>query len=208
MNRISLKIASILTVVWLAVGSFYTYGQSINALTKKEAKEWFREGDWLRDRDRLTPHKSINQMELADQYNRHKERWDKAFAYLQRTDLASIEPGRYPIDGDDVFVTVSNVPTKEFKNTKYESHKVYADIHYVFEGKEKLGIAPVAGAAVIEEYDPAKEIMFHEAKGKYYVEDPGTFFIVFPNMDAHRPGIRVEGFDQVKKIVIKIRADD
>jgi beta-galactosidase beta subunit len=32
---------------------------------------------------------------------------------------------------------------------------------------------------------------------------PGTFFLFFPT-DAHRPGIKVEGNDVVKKLVIKI----
>ncbi len=37
--------------------------------------------------------------------------------------------------------------------------------------------------------------------------EPGTFFIFTPE-DAHRPGIKVDGFDTLKKVVIKVRAKE
>ncbi|WP_339813862.1 YhcH/YjgK/YiaL family protein [uncultured Imperialibacter sp.] len=205
MHSFSRRLLSAVTLLTALSMCFELQAQSGKALGKKESKEWFKERKWLSN-DNLVPHKSIDQQELARQYSAHKDWWDKAFAYMQRDDLASIKPGRYPIDGENVFVIVSDGPTKELAKTKYESHKVYADIHYVFDGKEKIGIAPVEGSTVTEPYDAEKEIMFHEAKGKYYEENPETFFVVFPGKDAHRPGVKVEGYDTVKKIVIKVRA--
>ena len=53
-------------------------------------------------------------------------------------------------------------------------------------------------------YDTAKDVGFYAAKGNYYKSNKKVFFIVFPD-DAHRPGIKVDGFPTEKKIVIKVR---
>ena len=86
----------------------------------------------------------------------------------------------------------------------WESHQNYIDIHYVINGKEKIGVAPLSSATVIKKYNSAKDLTFYKAKGKYYVADPGLFFIFFPE-DAHRPNLATEGSLAVKKLVIKIR---
>jgi YhcH/YjgK/YiaL family protein len=81
---------------------------------------------------------------------------------------------------------------------------LYQDIHYVISGKEMIGITPVSSAVIIIPYDSAKDVGYYSAKGTYYKSDKKIFFIVFPG-DAHRPGIKVDGFPIVKKIVIKVR---
>ena len=52
---------------------------------------------------------SISQNNIA------AERFVRAFAWLEKTDLATLEPGRHDIDGDDIFVNVmaitSTVPS-------------------------------------------------------------------------------------------------
>ena len=45
---------------------------------------------------------------------------------------------------------------------------------------------------------------FSNEGGEYYDADPGTFFIFSP-LEMHRPAIKVEGYDVIKKIVIKVR---
>lgn len=169
----------------------------------KKTNEWYNSRVWLNGL-KLTPHKSVNKEEFSKQYHLRKAWWDKAFAYLKETDLASLKPGKYPIDGDNVFATVTEGPTKEMDQTKWEAHKNYQDIHYVIKGKEKMGIAPISSATVIQEYDAAKDIGFYNAKGEFYESSPGSFFIAFPS-DAHRPGIKTDSSGEIKKIVIKIR---
>jgi YhcH/YjgK/YiaL family protein len=74
----------------------------------------------------------------------------------------------------------------------------------VVKGKEKIGVAAVSSATVIKPYDDAKDIANYTADGKFYIATPDEFFLFFPS-DAHRPSIKVNGYDTVKKLVIKIR---
>lgn len=172
-------------------------------LSKKEINKWYNQKDWLNGLAR-TPHPSVNKQEFAKQYQAGKELWDKAFNYLRQTDFVNLKPGKYAIDGENVFALVSEGATKELDKTMWEAHKNYQDIHFVISGKEKIGITPVTSATISKEYDASKDIAFFTSKGKYYVSSPENFFIVF-TQDAHRPGVKTEGADTVKKVVIKVK---
>jgi biofilm protein TabA len=76
----------------------------------------------------------------------------------------------------------------------------------VIKGEEKIGVAPIGSATVIKPYDAAKDIANYTVEGKYYTASPDEFFLFFPG-DAHRPNIKVTGYDtvKIKKLVIKIR---
>ena len=80
----------------------------------------------------------------------------KAVEFLQRSDLASLAPGRHDIDGDNCFAIVNDaaelVPPSE---RKVELHRVYFDIQIPLSGEETYGLA---------EFDPAAEGSFDESK--------------------------------------------
>jgi len=65
-------------------------------------------------------------------------------------------------------------------------------------------VSPLAEATVTKPYDETKDGANYNATGKYFIASPKEFFLFFPN-DVHRPNIKVEGFDTVKKLVIKIK---
>ena len=199
------------------------------AWTPARASEWFASMDWFKGRGEqkkkydafgrelepdtpaailnkdLIPDPSANKLEFARQYNANPSRWDKAFAFLKTTDFSTIQPGRYPIDGDDVYAVITLGPGKSPDTSLWESHHNYEDIHYVISGKEQLGIAPVSQAKVLQPYDSAKDLAHYTAKGKYYVAVPGTFYIVTTE-EAHRPGLKADGYDgDIKKLYIKVR---
>jgi biofilm protein TabA len=181
------------------------YAQSTGGKTPtaKEAKKWFKKRTWLNGAS-LSPHKSINQQEFARQYQLNKTYWDKAFAFLKEQNLQTIAKGKYPIDGDNVYASVTEDPSKDFDKTNWESHRKYIDLQCIITGEEKMGVWPVQQATVTKEYDDKKDVANYTAEGKFYVGKPGTFFIFFPS-DAHRPNITPGGNKVVKKIVIKVR---
>ncbi len=152
----------------------------------------------------LKPHPSIDQVEFAKQYHAHKLWWDKAFAYLQNTDLASLTTGDHPVVGEDVFARVSEGPLKNIDSSKWEAHKYYADIHLVIKGREKIGIGDISTAKLVVPYNSSRDISFYEGKGKYYIAQPGTYFVAFSHQ-IHRPGLEVDGKETEKKVVIKVR---
>lgn len=183
--------------------NFTTSAQQISKMTTKEASNWYNRFEWLQGIP-FNPEKSIDKVEFAKQYNANKIWWDKAFAFMKDKNNELLKPGVYPIDGENVFAKITEVPSKPFDEPKWENHAIYADIQYVVNGQELMGIGSLAKATVAVPYNKEKDITFFEGKGKYYVAKPGNFFIFF-TPQIHRPSIKVAGFDVVKKIVIKVR---
>ncbi|MEO6521251.1 MAG: YhcH/YjgK/YiaL family protein [Mucilaginibacter sp.] len=189
----------------LCIGALLSTNLNASAQAKPDAKtqKWFDGHEYL-DGLKLVPAPSTNAAEFARQYKLNKAVWDKAFAYLKNTDLDKLPVGKYPIDGENVFASVTDNPTKPYEKTAWESHKKYIDLQYVIQGAEGIAANPVATAKVTEPYNEAKDVAHYEADGKQYTAVPGTFYLFFP-ADAHRPNIKVDGADHDKKIVLKIR---
>jgi YhcH/YjgK/YiaL family protein len=178
--------------------------QSSENWTKEKAAKWFNGNEWLNGL-KLKAHQSTDQLEFARQYHKNKALWDKAFAFLKNTNLDTISVGKHVIDGDNLYASVTEAPTKDFDKTKWESHKKYADIQYIIKGKEKMGVAPLSATSVVTPYDETKDVAFYNSNdGKFYEAQPGTFFIFFPQ-DAHRPSTKIEGCESDKKIVLKVK---
>lgn len=172
--------------------------------TDKEAAAWFKKGEWLNGA-KFKPHSSINKREFARQYHKHKAWWDAAFRYLRETDLANTAPGKYEIDGENVFAMIAENPKKDFEETKWESHRQYQDIQMVITGAEKMGVAQIPTLEPTQDYDAEKDLIFYTGEGgEIHTAEIGTFFIFFPQ-DGHRPDIRVEGIEKDKKVVIKVK---
>lgn len=172
--------------------------------SKKEAVKWFNSKQWL-GKLKLKPHKTINVLEFYIQYHANKANWDRAFAFLEEHRQGKVEKGKYTLVGDDVFATVTENPSKNVDSTQWESHRKYIDIQSVLEGKELIGVNPVAKAVITNPYNEQKDVANYSVKGKLYPATPGIFFIFFPG-DAHRPSITPGGNKLVKKVVIKVRA--
>jgi YhcH/YjgK/YiaL family protein len=168
----------------------------------KSASKWVKQNEWRKGLT-LQLHPSTDKIAFATQFHKNEKAWDEAFKFLRRPDLDTLSPGKYPIDGDMVYATISVGPNKEFDKTRFESHRKYIDLQYVIKGKEKIGVAQVSKAMVTVPYSEPNDIAHYTAEGKYYIATPGTFFLFFP-VNAHRPGIKVDGYDTVKKLVIKI----
>ncbi|WP_158995863.1 YhcH/YjgK/YiaL family protein [Mucilaginibacter sp. L196] len=170
---------------------------------QKAAEQWVKSKVWnnglLID---VSP--SVNALEFYKQYNANKAVWDKVFAFMKNQDLKNLAPGKYPIDDKNAYASITHDPSKTLENAKWESHQKYIDLQYVIIGEEKIGVAPVSTATVINPYNPAKDAANYTADGTYYLATPSQFFLFFPP-DAHRPNIKVDGYDTVKKLVIKIK---
>jgi biofilm protein TabA len=169
----------------------------------KAAKKWVKSRAWANGfKAKVYP--DINDFEFYRQYNKAKATWDKAFAFLADTHkLDTIKPGTYPIDAN-AYASVTDGPEKSPDVAKWESHRKNIDLQYIIRGKESMAMAPVTSATVIVPYNEKKDAANYTADGKYYVATPDEFFLFFPS-EAHKPSMKVEGYDEpVKKIVIKI----
>jgi YhcH/YjgK/YiaL family protein len=173
----------------------------------KQINKWFEKGEWLNGWQ-ATPDSTINRKEFAISYFKHKERWDKAFAFFKDSNFATMEIKRYDIDDDNVFALLSEYLTKSEEEARYEAHQRYADIQYVASGKEMIGIAPLSTKKeILQPYDSTKDIMFLSVSEVInYKATPDRFFIFFPD-DAHRPGLRDGDSTLVRKVVVKVKLD-
>ena len=171
--------------------------------TEKKAAKWFKSRVWANGL-KLNVAESVDKVAFAKQYTANKAVWDKAFAYFRDTNLDELTPGKYPVDGENVFAAVTDNPTKDFDKTNWESHRKYIDMQYVVQGAEKIGVVPMAQATVTKPYDEARDVANYSAEGKLYEARPGTIYLFFPQ-DVHRPNIKVDGIEKDKKLVLKVR---
>jgi YhcH/YjgK/YiaL family protein len=127
----------------------------------------------------------------------------RALDFIRDTELASLEPGRHAIDGDDVYALVSEYPSKRPEEGRWEAHRRYLDLQSVVSGTERIGYAPAEGLAA-GPYDEAQDIIWLEGSGDLLTLVPGRFMLLWPG-DAHMPGIAVGLPAPVRKVVLKIR---
>ncbi|MEW6653208.1 MAG: YhcH/YjgK/YiaL family protein [Bacteroidota bacterium] len=134
------------------------------------------------------------------------EKIEKALKYLQATDFSSIEPGTYDIEGTDIYAIVSQYNTKPLSSGKWEAHKKYIDVQYVYKGTERIGFTEAKKMMTLEEYDNRKDIVIYKGEGHFVNVDENHFLILFPT-DIHMPGIAINIPKAVKKVVVKVSTD-
>ena len=147
----------------------------------------------------------VDRLGNASQYHSLHPALAKAFAFLQRPDLANLEPGKHLIDGERLFCMISKGPGKKKNEARLEAHRKYIDIQYLIAGRDEMGWRPAADCREVDqEYDKANDIMFFKDKPQDWFEvATGSFIIFFPK-DAHAPLIS-DG--QLHKAVVKIAVE-
>jgi YhcH/YjgK/YiaL family protein len=145
----------------------------------------------------------IDSLKNASMYYALSPRVEAAFKYLQSTDLAKLEPGRYELDGANLFVLVQTYDSKTRDKGKWESHRKYLDIQYIVEGTELIGYADLAQVK-LGSYDDTKDFQALDAEGEFLLMRDGYFMLLAPQ-DAHMPGMAVSTPQPVKKAVVKIK---
>ena len=182
-----------------------SYCTGNSTLKDQENTNWFRDQKWYKGLN-ITPHESINKSEFLKQYETNPKYWDEAFEFLRNKNLDSLAPGKYVIDSNNVIATVWEGIPKLSDSTNWEAHRNFNDLQYVIKGKAKMGLASIkdSGLTVADPYTAEDNETFSVPEGKYYDAAPGTFFIFSPQ-EIHRPAFKIDGYDSIKKIVIKVR---
>lgn len=134
----------------------------------------------------------------------------QALEYLRCTDMLHWEPGKYELDGEDMFLVVQELDTVVKTERKAERHARYIDVHYLIRGKEeRIGVGRAAAAQVMveDELESADYALYDTIHGEVEVTlVPGMYAVFFP-ADVHRPGCSSAGGSAIKKAVIKIHTD-
>ncbi|MCX7708432.1 MAG: YhcH/YjgK/YiaL family protein [Clostridia bacterium] len=136
-------------------------------------------------------------------YTAQGSRLNIALQFLHDNDFIAMEPGRYPIQGDEVYALVQEYETKPIEEGKWEAHRKYIDIQYVADGEERIGFASLSQMNGSQDYNPDKDIQFFQGEGHFMEVKKGQFMILFPE-DAHMPGIQASTKQKVRKVVVKV----
>lgn len=127
--------------------------------------------------------------------------------FLSRGDIYQLTQPEIELRGRDVFVRIMRYVPKSAVLNKFETHRTYADIQVVLQGRELMQVAPSEDLRPLTEYDVDKDYQFFEAKKSIsdLVVDYDHFAVFFPG-EAHRPSCLVDEADgEVLKFVFKIR---
>ena len=146
----------------------------------------------------------FDQLKNAEIYCNCHNGFKKGFAFIRTAIESNMEPGRYQIDGDDVFAMVQEYETKENVG-QFEAHRNYIDIQCIVAGVECMEAAELDGCKEAVPYDAAKDIAFYTADPQTKMRVTEESFAIFFPWDAHNPGICDGVPGKVKKVVIKVR---
>ena len=149
----------------------------------------------------------IDKLSNADKYIGLNTGIAKAFEYLLNNDFSFIAPGKYAIEGDQIFSIVQEYETISSVNEKMESHEKYIDVQYMIEGSEQVGLALYSNQTIYSPYDAEKDFMLYSEQPEFFGElKKGMFMIFFPT-DLHMPCIQNDKPQLVIKVVVKVRLD-
>ena len=114
-------------------------------------------------------------------------RLKRALEYLAAADLNTLEPGRYEIEGAEIFMKVTEGELKREEEASLEVHDKYIDVQVLIAGEvETMGWRERRECRV--------------PRGLFVGIRPGQF-VVFGPEDAHAPMI---GRGRIKKAVVKV----
>lgn len=127
-----------------------------------------------------------------------------ALEHIRNTDFTNKKTGRYDIDGENIFVIISDYTTKNITaDSCLEAHRKYIDVQYMVKGAEQVGYAPLLTQVPVTEYNDEKDFIFFKGEMSLVNFNTGMFTIFFPD-DLHMPGVG-KNPSPVKKVVIKVK---
>ncbi|MBL7473255.1 YhcH/YjgK/YiaL family protein [Robertkochia sediminum] len=148
----------------------------------------------------------IDKIENSGKHKGLHSNLDMALEHLNSMNFESLVSGAYGIHGDDVYMIVKEGKTRKIEQSEalLEAHRQYIDLHYVIEGTEQIGVAPLNGGAPVKAYDEKDDYALFKASYEVVTLESGMFAILYPE-DLHLPEITMDAVSELKKIVIKVR---
>ncbi|MDA1168942.1 MAG: YhcH/YjgK/YiaL family protein [bacterium] len=131
--------------------------------------------------------------------------WETAFSWIQEN--ANLLPdGEHAIQNRDVYANIQSVKTMPFNHAFYEVHEEYIDIHYCLSGGEIVAYAPIGNLVEKElNKDMDYQLFFPTANQSLCSLNVHSFAIFFPK-ELHMPKVQNGIHQEVRKVVIKIKA--
>jgi YhcH/YjgK/YiaL family protein len=146
----------------------------------------------------------IDKVENLKNYAQVNPLFPKVVEFIQQHDLNALEPGKYEIEGKDLFVNIQMAKGKTPAEAVIETHNRMIDIQIPLSDAETFGYTQ-RDQLPDAEYNAEKDItkIPDLAADSYLTCQPGMMAIFFPQ-DCHAPCIA--GVPEIKKAIFKVKA--
>ena len=146
----------------------------------------------------------IDKIENLKNYAQVNPLFPKVVEFIQQHNLNALEPGKYEIEGKDLFVNIQMAKGRTPEAAVIETHNRMIDIQIPLSDAETFGYTQrdlLPDAEYNEEKDITK--IPDLAADSYLTCQPGMMAIFFPQ-DGHAPCIA--GVPEIKKAIFKVKA--
>ena len=145
----------------------------------------------------------LDTLDKLEKYGFISPLMDKVADFFKNTDLASLEPGRIVLQGDDLFVNINRQDAQTRDEVPIEAHKEYIDIQVPISSDEEMGFlsAPFMPAPS-KPYSAERDVAFYPGLCDTYLNVKKGMFVVFFPGEGHAPAITKDG---ILKLIVKIR---
>ncbi|MBN2657597.1 MAG: YhcH/YjgK/YiaL family protein [Spirochaetales bacterium] len=149
----------------------------------------------------------IDHIKISERYEDFHPSFKKAFNYIRNTDLYLKEPGRYELEGENLFILIQEYDTADYHEKFFETHRQYIDIQYIVSGFEMIGFGEKEDLTVQEPYRLDKDIEKYKPTERSQCRLNAGYYSIFYPGEAHMPGCTIPGKEscRVKKLVVKIK---
>ena len=127
----------------------------------------------------------------------------KAQEFIRTTDLNAMEDGKHILDGDNLWINISESPMKTREQALLEVHNRYIDIQIPLSKAESFGVKPRSECKdPVDAFNEVKDIQkFHDSYEQVVTVQPGDQITFAPDT-AHAPLI---GEGVIRKALFKIK---
>ena len=150
----------------------------------------------------------LDHIDSALLYGGLGERIAAGLALLTDDRVRHAAPGKYEVQGCDLYFVVMDYHTKPLTEAKPEVHHKYMDIQCVLDGTEHIGYSPLNGLILDTPYNSENDCAFYKASTSQTLLKlkEGLFAIFWPN-EPHSPCICIDTPKPVRKVVIKVKME-
>jgi len=144
-------------------------------------------------------------LENIETYYGINSRIEEGLRVLKDTDFSKQENGTHTVS-DNVYFNII-----EYSSTpggKLEAHDHYADIQFVAQGEEMMGILPRCDLKKETEFYPERDLHLYDDEDFICLPLNGSKFIVLYPQDGHAPGVGVNPGETIRRVVVKVKLSD
>ena len=133
----------------------------------------------------------------------------RALAAFQAQGLAGKPPGRYEIEGEQMFCLIQDATPRAVADCLSEAHHRHADIQIPLGAVERFGFAlPQADLAPCDDQLESRDLAFYPTPANEFFMDvePGAYVVFLPT-ELHRPCVLIDEKNEkqeFRKAVIKV----